>query len=118
MTEIVSPHDVVRELSRIRAESEKGLALLKEAQLRYVELEIAADRIEDLAMLEAKGTVKDKEAISRLQASEAREQAEIAKVTVDYIKTKLRHLSESMMAIQTSARMVELQWKSAGIGER
>lgn len=118
MTNIVTPQDVVSELARIRAESEKGLSLLKDAQNRYVELELAAERIEDEAILEAKGTVKDKEAIARLQAADARLEAEMAKVQVDYIKTKLRHLSESMMAVQTSARMVELGWKTAGIGER
>lgn len=106
------------ELARIRSESERGIALLRDAEEEAVRLSLAADRIENLALLEAKGTVADRQAVSELQAAEAREAAELAKVKVSYIKTKLKHLTEAMMAVQTSARMVELGWKTAGIGER
>jgi len=118
MTEIVTPHDVVRELARIRGESEKGISILREAQIEFVHLEAEADKAEYRAYLDAKGTIADRTAISRLQAAEARLEAEEAKVKVDYIKSKLRQLSEATMAVQTSARMVELGWKTAGIGER
>lgn len=113
-----NPQQVIVELARIRAESERGIGLLRDAEEEAVRLDLAADRIENLALLEAKGTVADKEAVAELQAAEAREAAELAKVKVNYIKTKLRHLSEAQMGIQTSARMVELGWKTAGIGER
>lgn len=112
MTEIQTPHDVVRELARVRDEADRGVKLLQSEANELVRLEAVADRIEYSAYLEAKGTINDRQAISRLQAEEARTAAELQKVKVDYIKQKLRQLSESTMAIQTSARMVELDWRT------
>lgn len=110
---IETPGQVVAELARVRAEAERGLVLLQEAEEAYVRYELAADKIEANAFLTAQGTVADRTAVSKLQAAEVREAAELAKVKVNYIKTKLRHLSEATMSIQTSARMVELQWRTS-----
>lgn len=118
MTLIETPFQVISELARIRAESEKGVALLRDAEEELVRLELVAERVEYKAFLDAGGTVADRNAISRLQATEAKEAAELAKVRVNYIKTKLKHLTEATMAVQTTARMVEIQWRTAGVGER
>jgi hypothetical protein len=115
---IETPQDVVTALADIRTQADKGLGLLEEAQREYVRLDQQANKVEYEAFLGSQGTVKDREAIAGLQAQEARTAAELQKVRVDYIKTKLKHLSEATMAIQTSARMVELGWRTAGIGER
>lgn len=112
MTQIENPGQVISELARIRAESERGVALLQDAETELVRLELEAERVEYAAYLEAKGTIPDRQAVSRLQAMPAKEAAELAKVKVNYIKTKLRHLSEATMATQTAARMVELEWKT------
>jgi len=112
MTEILTPHDVVQTLQSIREEAERGVKLLHTEAQELVRLEAVADRIEYSSYLEAKGTINDRTAISRLQAEEARTAAEMQKVKVDYIKQKLRQLSEQTMAVQTSARMVELDWKT------
>jgi hypothetical protein len=110
---IETPLQVVSELSAIRADSEKGLALLFEAEQEYVRLDSDAEKAEAQAFLDAQGTVADRQAIARLRAAEAREKAELQKARVNYIKTKLKHLSEATMAVQTSARMVELQWRTS-----
>jgi hypothetical protein len=116
MNLIETPHDVVVELNRIRSESERGIGLLAEAEEELVRLQLAAERMQHSALLDSKGTVADREAISRLHATEAIEAAELQKVRVNYIKTKLKHLTEATMAVQTSARMIELQWKTSGVG--
>ena len=118
MTEIVSPADVVRELARIRHESEKGIGYLAEVEQKAVHLDLEADRQEAVALLQAQGTVVDRQAIAKLESQPAREAAALAKVEVNRVKLKLKHLSEAMMATQTAARMVELQWRTAGVGER
>lgn len=109
---IETPGQVIQELAAIRAESERGIILLREASEDFVRLDLLAEKAEWTAFLDAKGTVADKQAIAKLHAAEAKEAAEIAKVKVDYIKTKLRHLSEATMGIQTSARMIELDWRT------
>jgi hypothetical protein len=113
LTELETPLDVVRELGRIRATSERGIELLAEAERNLVALELAADRVEALALLDAQGTVVDRQAVAKLAAADAREEASMAKVEVNRIRLKLKHLTESMMAVQTSARMIELQWKTS-----
>lgn len=115
---IETPMDVIAELASIRAQSEKGIAVLADAEIRLVGAELMADRAEALALLDAQGTVVDRQAVAKLASQEQREIAALARAEVNRIKLKLKHLSESMMAVQTSARMVEIQWKTAGIGER
>lgn len=118
MTEIEYPGDVIRELSLLRAQAEKGIAILAEAEQKHVRLSMEADRIEALAYLEAGGSIPERQAVAKLKALDAIEAAELAKVEVGRIKLKLKSISEAQMNVQTQARMVELQWKTAGVGER
>ena len=112
------PADVIRELASLRATSEKGVALLAEAEERLVRLELEADKQENLVFLEAQGTVADRTAISKIKSEDARLAAELARVEVNRIKLKLRQLSEALNATQTAGKMIELQWRTAGVGER
>jgi hypothetical protein len=109
------PADVVAELNSLRAQSEKGIAYLAETEAEFVRLDLEADRVEALSFLDAGGTVADRQAVAKLKAIPAREEAELKKVEVNRIKLKLRHLSEAMNATQTAGKMIELQWKTAGI---
>lgn len=112
MSLIENPADVLAELARLREQSERGIQVLADAETKWVALSLEAERVEALAFLEAGGTVKDREAIAKLEALEALQAAELAKVEVNRVKSKLKHLSEAQMAVQTSARMVELGWKT------
>ena len=112
------PADVIRELAELRSMAEKGVQVLAEAEQKHVALALEAERLEAVSFLEAQGTVADRQAMAKLNSAKAREAAELAKVEVNRVKTKLKQLSEAMMSVQTSARMVELQWKTAGVGER
>jgi hypothetical protein len=112
---IETPGDVIQELLAIRSESERGLKLLGVTEKRLIEAVTAADRAEASALLEAQGTVADRQAVALLKSETERHAAELVRAELNYIKAKLKHLSESMMAVQTSARMVELQWKTSGI---
>lgn len=112
MSEIDTPGDVLAELNRIREQSERGIQILADAENKYVALSLEAQKQEALAFLGAGGTVKDREALARIDALPFIEAAELAKVEVNRIKAKLKHLSEAQMAVQTSARMVELHWRT------
>ena len=113
---ITTPGQVLAELASIRQQSEKGIELLASTEQELVLAELAADRIEAQAVLDYKGTVADKQALAFLAAFEAKEKAALLRVQVNRIKMKLKHLSESMNAVQTSARMVELEWRVGGTG--
>lgn len=118
MTSIEHPGDVVRELNALRNRADEAVTALFGLEKDAVLAEIEADRIEAQALLDATGTIPERNAWAKLQSLEARQTAELARVKVSYAKNRLKQLSESVMAVQTTARMVEMQWKTAGIGER
>ena len=64
-----TPGQIIKELERIRSQSEKGIELLAQAETKYLELEAAADKIENSELLKAQGTVVDRQAIAKLKNS-------------------------------------------------
>lgn len=113
------PADIIRELSWIRSESEKGVAYLAEVENKAVKLELDADLLEAKEFINSDlKTVTDRQAMAKILSYDARLAAEIARVEVNRVKLKLRQLSESMNATQTAGKMIELQWRTAGVGER
>jgi hypothetical protein len=102
----------------IRQQSEKGVALLSEAEQKHLKLSLEAERIEAQALLDATGTVVDRQSVAKLASLHAREEAELAKIEMSRIKNRIKLLQESMMAVMSAAKMVEITYKTAGIGER
>jgi hypothetical protein len=43
---------------------------------------------------------------------------EIAKAQFNRVKAKLKILEQAQMSVQTQARLVEMMYRSAGLGER
>lgn len=115
---MLTPDGVIQELMAIRQQSEKGVALLAEAETKHMKLSLEADRIEAQALLDASGTVVDRQSIAKLASLDAREQAELAKIEMTRIKNRIKLLQESMMAVMSAAKMVEITYKTAGTGER
>lgn len=107
-----TPGQVIRELDRIRQQSEKGIEILAEAERKWLELESAADKLEASELLKAQGTVVDRQAIAKLKASDARFEADLAKVELNRIKSKIKHLSESMMAVMAAGKLIEMEWRT------
>jgi hypothetical protein len=107
-----TPMGVVAELHRIRAEVQKGIAVLYDTECKLADAENAYERELQLAFINAQGTVADRTAISRLQASEKRLQADLAKAEYNRVKAKLKALETAQMGIQTSARLMETELKT------
>jgi len=107
-----TPMGVVAELHRIRAEVQKGIAVLYDTECKLADAENAYERELQLAFINAQGTVADRTAISRLQASDKRLQADLAKAEHNRVKAKLKALETAQMGIQTSARLMETELKT------
>jgi hypothetical protein len=107
-----TPMGVVAELHRIRAEVQKGIAVLYDTECKLADAENAYERELQLSFINAQGTVADRTAISRLQASEKRLQADLAKAEWNRVKAKLKALETAQMGIQTSARLMETELKT------
>lgn len=107
-----TPGQIIKELERIRQQSERGIELLAEAERKWLELDSAATKLENTELLKAQGTVVDRQAIAKLKASDARFEADLAKIELNRIKQKIKHLSESMMAVMAAGKLVEMEWRT------
>jgi len=105
-----TPKEVIRELEKIRNQSEQGISLLAEAEVKYLTLASAADRLEATELLSAQGTIVDRQAVAKLKAMDSRFEADLAKVELNRIKAKIRHLSESQMAVMAAGK-VQIEWR-------
>jgi hypothetical protein len=106
-----TPKEVIRELEKIRNQSEQGIAFLAEAEIKYLELASAADRVEATELLSAQGTIVDRQAVAKLKAMDVRFEADLAKVELNRIKAKIRHLSESQMAVMAAGKLIQMEWR-------
>jgi hypothetical protein len=118
MTLIRTPDDIINELVSIREQAERGSKYLYEAEVKAAKLALEAETIEATALISADGNVAHKQAIAKIKSAEARLEADIAKAEYQRVKTKLRHLELAQSSLQTQARMVEITWRTAGVGER
>ena len=107
-----TPLMVVGELSHIRAEVQKGIQVLYDCECKLADAENAYERELQLAFINAQGTVADRTAVSRLQASEKRLAADLCKAEYNRVKTKLKALEMAQMSIQTQARLMETELKT------
>lgn len=107
-----TPGQVIRELEKIRQQSEKGIEILAEAERKWLELESAAEKLEASELLKAQGTVVDRQAIAKLKSADARFEADLAKIELSRIKNKIKHLSESMMALMAAGKLIEMEWRT------
>jgi len=106
-----TPKEVIKELEKIRNQSEQGIALLAEAEIKYLELASAADRVEATELVSAQGTIVDRQAVAKLKAMDVRFEADLAKVELNRIKAKIRHLSESQMAVMAAGKLIQMEWR-------
>jgi hypothetical protein len=116
MTEIVTPDQIIRALTELRAEAEKGIEAQYRAEVELSQKQLEVDRLEAAAFLRINGLVADRQALAKLESSEARLEADLAKAKFNRVKTKLQQLNQAQSALQTQARMVEITYSQAGLG--
>ena len=103
---------IVQELRLTAAEVQRGISVLYDCEVKLADAENAYDRELQLAFMNAQGTVADRQAISRLQASDKRLAADLAKAEYNRVKAKLKALEMAQMSIQTQARLLETEIKT------
>lgn len=118
MSDLVTPDLIIRELVSIRAEAQKGIEAQYDAERELAEATLALDMAHAKALLDAQGTVADREAVAKLLTESERLAESLARAKYNRVKTKLRLLEQAQMSVQTQARLVELMYRSAGQGER
>jgi len=102
----------IQQLQDIATEASKGVKVLYDTECKLADAENKAERALQLAFIEAQGTVADRTAISRLEAADARLEADLAKAEYNRVKTKLKQLELAQMSLQTQARLIETELKT------
>lgn len=108
MSDLLTPDQVIAELRRIQGESSKAPEAIFQAELKLAEAERTAEVALQKAFIAAQGTVADRTAVSRLQAADARFDADVARAELNRVKAKAKQLADAGVLVSVMGRQVEL----------
>ena len=102
---------IVQELYELTQENRKGIEFYAEAMDHLARCENSLDKIEAHALINAEGSVAERQAKAKLAAADARLERDLAKAQVERVRAKLRMIESSIMAQATAAKMVQAEMK-------
>lgn len=107
----MEPSHIITELAELTALNRKGVEALFEAEEELAYRENDLDTVEARAFLDAEGSVADRTARAKLVAADARLARDLARASVNRIKTKLRTIESELMAIATRSKIMQAEMK-------
>ena len=108
----MNPSDIAKEIAQLTAENSRGADVLYEAEVELAKAENELDLVEQRAFIKAQGTVADRTAIARLEASQARLDRDLAKAKANRIRMKIKSLETAIMAAATQAKLIQSEMRS------
>jgi hypothetical protein len=102
---------IVQELAELTAENRKGIEVYAEVMEHLARCENRLDTTEARAFLSATGSVAERQAHAKLEASEARLERDLAKAQVDRVRAKLRAIESAIMSQATAAKVMQAEMK-------
>ena len=105
------PSEIARQIAELTAENSKGYEALYAAEVELAEAEHTLDTVEAKAFIRAQGTVADRQALARLESSQARLDRDLAKAKANRIKTKIKAIESALMASATQAKLMQSEMK-------
>lgn len=118
MTEIKTPDSIIRELADVRTNVAKSASILEERERAYLEAKRVHDREYGLAYMRAQGPVEDRKQQAAVDTESFAHARDEALVLWNYAKTRARSLESEQTNLQSQARLVEITYRLAGVGER
>lgn len=107
----MSIREIQYQLAALTQENERGTDALYEAEVRLAEAEHELDLVEQKAYIRAQGTVRDREALAKLESADLRLQRDLRKAEMNRIKMKIKSIETSIMALATQAKLVQSEMK-------
>jgi hypothetical protein len=101
------PSEVIQELAGLTAENRRGVEALFEAERALAEAEYELDLAEQKAYIKAQGTVRDREALSRLESADLRLQRDLRKAELQRIRQKIKAIETAAMVLATQAKLMQ-----------
>jgi hypothetical protein len=105
------PSELIAQLAELTQENRKGAEALYVAEVALAEAEHTLDTTEQRAFIKHTGTVRDREALSKLDSAEARLQRDLRRAELNRIKMKIKSLESALMAVATQAKLVQAEMK-------
>jgi hypothetical protein len=105
----VIPSEIQQQLADLIAENQRGATALFEAERKLAEAEYDLDTTEQKAFIGASGTVRDREALARLEAAEKRLQRDLRRAEFNRIKVKIKAIEIGIMALATQAKLTQAE---------
>jgi Tfp pilus assembly protein PilX len=103
------PSELIQQLSELTQENRKGAEALYAAEVALAEAEHELDTVEQKAFIKHTGTIADRTALARLEASQARLQRDLRKAEANRIRMKIKGLESALMAVATQAKLVNTE---------
>jgi len=107
----LNPSQVVEALQELIQTNRKGSDALYEAEVDLAECENSLDTVEAKSFISATGSVAERTAQAKLEASEARLARDLAKARVNRIRTKLKIIESEIMAHATMSKIMQAKMK-------
>lgn len=114
---IITPDQIINELIEIRENAARGVEVLHQAELKMLTAELELEKREAIAYLSAEGSIGERNAkVTLMTEQEALDHA-VTKAEYNRVKSKLKQLELSQMSVQTQAKLVELTYRTAHVGQ-
>lgn len=105
------PSQIVEEIARLTQENSKGAEALFQAESDLAQAEHILDTVEQTAFIKAEGTVADRTALAKLESADARLQRDLKRAQLNRIKTKIKTIETSLMALGTQVKLIQAEMK-------
>ena len=107
----MNPLEIAKQITELTNENSKGSDALFTAEVELAEAENNLDLIEQKAFIRSQGTVADRTALARLEASQARLERDLAKARANRIRVKIKSLETAIMASATQAKLLSAEMR-------
>ena len=105
----MEPLRIISDIQELTALNKKGVEALFEAEETLAHADNALDKIEAISFLDADGSVAERTAKAKLASADARLERDIARASVNRIKTKLRAIESELVAQSTMAKIMQAE---------
>lgn len=106
---MLTPSELSKQLAEMTQENFRGVNAIFEAEAKLAEAERNLDTIEQKTFLLSDGNVAERTAQSKLEASDARFERDIARAEYNRVKLKVRAIEHAMMGLGTQAKLLQTE---------
>lgn len=98
--------EIQKQLAELIQENARGSNALFEAEKALAEAEYELDLAEQKAYIKSQGTVRDREAIARLESADLRLARDLKKAELNRIRQRIKSIETASMVLATQAKLM------------